>query len=100
MARVIVKESSSSGRRFFNGTMPFADVCDMIEKIGKVEDGIGVTKGTFSMNCSHNIHDVHIYKDGISYEIHLTENQFDKLKSLFKEMGEIRVHELFWWHHR
>ena len=100
MARVIVKEGSCSGKRFFDGTMVFADVCDMVQKIGTVEDGIRVSKGTYSNKFTHNIHNIYIYKDGISYEIHLTENQFGKLKSLFREMGEIRIQEYFWWHHR
>ena len=80
--------------------MIFNDVCDMIQKIGTVEHRISVSKATYSLNSSQNIHHIHIHKDGISYEINLTEKQFDKLKSTFKKMGEIKIHEYFWWHHR
>lgn len=95
MARVIVKESQCLGKKFFNGTMGFQDVKDMVQKIGKVES-VKVSKGTYSSNFTNNIHNIDIHKDGISFEIHLTENQFKKMLPTFKEMGEVEITEYYW----
>lgn len=93
MAKVKINKGLDN---IFEGTMTFNDVKDMINKIGKLETNIKVSKGTVHMTCTQNIHHTHIYKNGISYDIHLTEKQFKKMLPLFKEMGEIEINEYFW----
>jgi len=95
MARVIVKESICLGKKFFDDVMVFDDVEDMVNKVGAIDGRITVFKGTFSNNFTQNIHDVRFHKNGVSYEIHLTENQFGKMRNTFKEMGEVRIIEHF-----
>ena len=100
MARVIVKESVCLGKKFFDGTMVFKDVEDMVKKVGKVDGAVNVFKATRTNKFTNNIHNVLFYKDGVSYEIHLTERQFKLMNETFAQMGEIDVTEYFWWHHR
>lgn len=96
MARIIVKESVIPGKTFFNGVMTFDDVQDMVERIGIVDGKIYVSKGTYHLHFTHNMHYVSFTKDKIYYSINLTEKQFKKMISVFKEMGELKINEYFW----
>ena len=100
MARVTVKESVCLGKKFFDGVMAFKDVQDMLGKVGFVDGRVSVSKGTYRLSCTHNMHYVSFTKDGESYDVHLTEKQFERLLPVFNEMGDVQTNEYFWWHHR